>query len=96
MSVEQSPLTARRRVRSGGHLKLRGEIWYYRRAVPKDVRKAFECSEVVHSLETTSLIEAERFEKAYDVEFQTRLHAARSATDPRTNPPSIGITAPVT
>ena len=49
-----------RRPRSGTHLIQRGEIWYYRRIVPKDVHAAFGCTEVVRSLDTTSKIEAAR------------------------------------
>ncbi len=41
-----------RRPRSGTHLIQRGEIWYYRRGVPKDVHAAFGCTEVVKSLDT--------------------------------------------
>ena len=47
-----------RRPRSGTHLIQPGEIWYYRRVVPKDVHAAFGCTEVVKSLDTTSKIEA--------------------------------------
>jgi len=76
MSV-QSPVSAQRRVRSGSHLLLRGETWYYRRVVPSGVRAAFGCSEVVHSLGTSSRVQAEGLEKSHDVEFDSRLWRAR-------------------
>ena len=82
MTAEQTPLSVPRRVRSGSHLLLRSETWYYRRVVPADVRAAFGCSEVVHSLGTASRVEAERLEKADDVEFEKRLHVARTVSDP--------------
>jgi hypothetical protein len=73
-----------RRPRSGTHLIQRGEIWYYRRIVPKDVHAAFGCTEVVRSLDTTSKIEADRLEKHCDVEFERRLRHARDEANPET------------
>jgi len=73
-----------RRPRSGTHLIQRGEIWYYRRGVPKDVHAAFGCTEVVKSLDTTSKIEADRLEKHCDVEFEQRLRRARDEANPET------------
>ncbi|HWO86816.1 MAG TPA: DUF6538 domain-containing protein, partial [Stellaceae bacterium] len=73
-----------RRPRSGTHLIQRGEIWYYRRVVPKDVHVAFGCTEVVKSLNTTSKIEADRLEKRCDVEFEQRLRRARDEANPET------------
>jgi hypothetical protein len=73
-----------RRQRSGSHLLLRGEVWYYRRGVPKDVRAAFGCSEVVLSLGTSNETEAKRLEKQHDVEFERRLSKARDDANPET------------
>jgi len=70
------------RVRSGSHLLLRGETWYYRRVVPADVREVFGCSAVVVSLRTSRRVEAERLEKARDVEFDERLRKARDDANP--------------
>jgi uncharacterized protein DUF6538 len=71
------------RGRSGSHLIVRGETYHYRRAVPAKFRKAFGQWEVTKSLYTTSLIEAQRLEKACDVEFEAQLSAAREAGDPQ-------------
>src|SRR3954468_11244241 len=72
-----------RRPRSGSHLVKRGEIYHYRRAVPKDVRAAFDGkSEVTRSLDTSNEAEARRLEKKLDVEFEERLHRARDAANP--------------
>src|SRR5580692_4748323 len=83
MSVEQTSWSAPRRVRSGAHLKLRGTVYYYRRAVPVEHRAYFGCTEVGFSLHTSDLGEAKRLEKAHDVEFEARLRDAVAATDPR-------------
>lgn len=64
-------------VRSGSHLELIGDTWYYRRAVPSDVREAFGKRTIRVSLRTTSLTEATRLEKKHDVDFESRLRAAR-------------------
>lgn len=67
-----------RSVRSGDHLELIGETWYYRRVVPPDVRDAFAGKgKVRFSLRTKSHTEAKRLEKIHDVEFEARLQAAR-------------------
>jgi hypothetical protein len=73
-----------RRPRSGTHLIQRGEIWYYRRVVPKDVHAAFGCTEVVKSLDTTSKVEADCLEKHQDVEFEWRLRRSREEANPET------------
>jgi integrase len=73
-----------RRSRSGSHLRQRGEVWYYRRAVPKDARKAFGCWEIIKSLDTTSETEAKRLEKQHDVDFERRLQRARDEANPET------------
>src|SRR5215469_10024174 len=70
-----------KRVRSGSHLELIGDIWYYRRIVPPDVRDVFGKRTVRVSLRTTSRVEATRLEKQHDVDFESRLRAAR-ATGP--------------
>ena len=70
------------RTRSGRHIFRRGEIWYYRRVVPEELRPAFGCSAVAVSLNTTSETEAERNEKIHDVDFENRLRAARDSADP--------------
>lgn len=66
-----------RRPRSGSHLELIGDIWYYRRVVPPDVRDVFGKKVVRKSLETSSHIDAKRLEKERDVEFEAKLAAAR-------------------
>ena len=83
MSAEQTLLERPRRVRSGSHLKLRGKVYYYRRAVPIEHRAYFGCTEVGLSLDTSDLGEAKRLEKQHDVEFEARLRDAISATNPR-------------
>jgi integrase len=70
------------RVRSGSHLRLRGEIWFYRRVVPADAQRDFDRSEVVISLGTTSRAEAERLEKRHDVEFERQLREVRDRLNP--------------
>src|SRR5215472_13018653 len=81
--LTEGPMKAKtRRPRSGSHLIQRGEIYHYRRGVPKDVRDAFGCTEVVKSLETMSESEAKRLEKQHDVEFERRLQLARDDADP--------------
>jgi hypothetical protein len=78
-------VSAARRPRSGSHLVKRGEIFHYRRAVPPDVRAAFDGkSEVTRSLATSNEGEARRLEKTLDVEFEDRLHRARDAANPDT------------
>ena len=78
-------VSAARRPRSGSHLVKRGEIYHYRRAVPQDVRAAFDGkSEVTRSLDTSNEAEARRLEKKLDVEFEERLHRARDAANPNT------------
>jgi hypothetical protein len=64
-------------VRSGDHLELIGETWYYRREVPRDVRHAFGVTKVRISLETKSRTVAKRLEKKPDAEFEEKLAAAR-------------------
>jgi len=72
-----------RRPRSGSHLVKRGDVYHYRRAIPADVRKAFDGKwEFTRSLETSNESEAKRLEKRLDVEFEERLRAARNARDP--------------
>jgi hypothetical protein len=66
------------RTRSGSHLRRVGDTWYYRRAVPADVRVEFKRSEITVSLGTTSRVEAERLEKEHDVAFAKRLRDART------------------
>jgi len=74
-----------RRPRSGSHPVKRGEIYHYRRAVPQDVRAAFDGkSEVTRSLDTSNEAEARRLEKKLDVQFEERLHRARDAANPDT------------
>lgn len=73
-----------RRPRSGSHLIKRGETWYFRRGVPKDVRAAFGCSEVIVSLHTSNEIEAKRLEKPHDTDFERRLSKARDEANPET------------
>jgi integrase len=73
-----------RRPRSGSHLIPRGEIYYYRRVVPKDARDAFGKSEVVVCLRTGSEAEAKRLEKQHDVEFERRLQRVRDHANPET------------
>ncbi|MGC2415661.1 MAG: DUF6538 domain-containing protein [Stellaceae bacterium] len=78
-------------VRSGSHRRLRGSIWWYRRDVPKDVRKLFtwpsangdrHVTAVWGSLHTTDENEAKRLEKIKDVEFERRLREVRESADP--------------
>jgi hypothetical protein len=77
MSAEYGSLNAQRaRQRSGSHLLLRGQTWYYRRVVPVECRAAFGCSAVAISLHTPSRLDAERLEKRHDVEFERRLEEA--------------------
>lgn len=66
-----------RQVRSGSHLRQVGSVWYYRRAIPPDVRDAFDTYEVKFSLHTSNRREAERLEKIHDVEFEEKLAKAR-------------------
>jgi hypothetical protein len=73
-----------RRPRSGSHLILRGETYYYRRVVPQDARAAFGKSEVVICLRTASEAEAKRLEKQHDVEFERRLKRVRDDANPDT------------
>jgi hypothetical protein len=73
-----------RRPRSGSHLIRRGEIYYYRRVVPKDARAAFGKSEVVVCLHTANETEAKRLEKPHDVEFERRLQRVRDLANPET------------
>lgn len=68
-----------RRVRSGDHLTQIGDIWYYLRIVPPDVRDAFGKTKVKKSLHTSSHSEAKRLEKIEDVEFEEKLQRARHA-----------------
>lgn len=74
--------TSTRRPRSGSHLVKRGDTYHYRRAVPADARAAFDCWEVTRSLHTSSETEAQRLEKAHDVEFERRLREIRQARNP--------------
>jgi hypothetical protein len=69
-------------VRSGEHIKLRGGVYHYRRAVPADCRRAFGAWEHTRTLETTSRPEAKKFEKEIDIEFEARIAAIRAARDP--------------
>lgn len=69
-----------RRARSGSHLIKRGQIYHYRRVVPKTYRRAFGVTEVTMSLETSSETEAKRLEKEQDVLFERRLLAANPET----------------
>ena len=67
-----------RAVRSGDHLEQIGETWYYRRVIPSDVREAFGGGyQRRFSLKTKILTEAKRLEKEHDVEFESKLKAAR-------------------
>jgi integrase len=75
-------MAASRRPRSGSHLIRRGEIYHYRRVVPKDARRAFGYTEVIKSLETSHESEARRLEKQHDVDFERRLREAREVSDP--------------
>ena len=68
-----SPGTVERRTRSGSHLLLRGQVYHYRRIVPEDARRAFGRKEITKSLGTSNMAEAERLEKALDVEFEAKL-----------------------
>src|SRR6185312_12440987 len=69
----------RRRVRSGKHITQIGNVWYYRRVVPPDVRDVFGVGKVKKSLGTSSETEARRLEKLHDVEFDEKLQRARQA-----------------
>jgi hypothetical protein len=70
-------------VRSGEHIKLRGSVYHYRRAVPADCRKAFGAWELTRSLGTASKPEARRLEKEIDIEFENRIAEIRATRDPR-------------
>src|SRR5260221_4390044 len=69
-------------VRSGEHIKLRGGVYHYRRAVPEDCRKAYGAREKTKSLETRSKSEARRLETELDIEFEAKIAAIRTARDP--------------
>jgi hypothetical protein len=58
-----------------------GDTWYYRRVVPPDARAAFGKRTIRISLRTTSRVKAMRLEKKHDIDFESRLQAAR-ATGP--------------
>ena len=64
-------------VRSGSHLELIGETWYYRRVVPPDARAGFGKSKVRFSLRTKSHTEAKRLEKDHDGAFEKTLRSRR-------------------
>jgi integrase len=66
-----------RRGRSGSHLELIGDIWYYRRKVPDDALDAFGKTVVRVSLNTSSKTEARRLEKPEDVKFEDLLNKVR-------------------
>jgi hypothetical protein len=66
------------RVRSGTHLTQVGNVWYYLRAVPEDVRDVFGVTKVKKSLDTSNHIEARRLEKSHDIEFEEKLAKARN------------------
>jgi hypothetical protein len=68
--------------RSGAHLHKRGDIYYYRRMVPQEYRKAFGQVVVAKSLNTGNEAEAKRLEKLHDVDFEERLRAAREKSNP--------------
>src|SRR5579862_6535219 len=68
---------AMQQVRSGAHLRQIGNVWYYRRVVPPDVRDVFGVSEVKFSLKTSNRREAESLEKTHDVAFEARLGRGR-------------------
>lgn len=69
----------RRRVRSGRHITLVGNVWYYRRVVPANARWLFGVSKVKKSLHTSNENEALRLEKIEDVEFEEKLRQARQS-----------------
>jgi integrase len=66
-----------RPVRSGTHVTQIGNVWYYLRAVPSDVRDAFGVTKVKKSLETSNLNDAKRLEKIEDIKFEEKLAQAR-------------------
>jgi hypothetical protein len=66
-----------RRVRSGSHLELIGDTYYYRRAVPRDAHHVFGKRVVRKTLGTSNLTEAKRLEKQHDVDFEIQLRDAR-------------------
>lgn len=72
------------RTRSGRHITKRGDVWYYRRIVPGEYRRAFGQTVVAKSLNTASETEAERLEKVEDVEFERRLRRAKDDANPGT------------
>jgi hypothetical protein len=57
-------------------------VWWYRRDVPKDIRKLLACTAVWKSLDTSDENEARRREKVEDVKFERRLQEARDSFDP--------------
>ena len=65
------------RVRSGTHLTQVGNVWYFLRAVPEDVRDVFGVTKVKISLGTSNYTEARRLEKPHDIEFDEKLQQAR-------------------
>src|ERR1700722_12648214 len=67
-----------RRVRTGNHLYQIGNVWYYFRLVPQDVRDVFGLTRVKKSLDTSNYVEAKRLEKAHDIEFEEKLAKARN------------------
>jgi len=69
-------------IRSGEHIKLRGGVYHYRRAVPEDCRKAYGAWEKSQTLETGSKSDAKKLEKEIDIEFEARIAAIRAARDP--------------
>ena len=69
------------RTRSGSHLRKRGGVWYYRRVVPPDARRAFGRAEVSVSLDTSDEKHAKRLERLRDADFERRLEEARAASD---------------
>lgn len=77
--MSEQAVFGRRRVRSGSHITQIGNVWYYRRVVPPDVRDVFGVGKVKKSLDTSSQTEAKRLEKLHDVEFEEKLQLARHA-----------------
>ena len=69
-------------IRSGDHIKLRGGVYHYRRAVPADCRKPYGAWEKTKSLETSVRSEARLKEKIEDLEFEARIAEIRAARDP--------------
>jgi hypothetical protein len=69
-------------VRSGEHIKLRGGVYHYRRAVPEDCRKVYGSVEKTQTLNTGSKSEARKLEKEIDIEFDARIAAIRATRDP--------------